>query len=229
MYSYCGNNPTNMIDPTGHFVIAIPLVVGAVTALLKAVGVVAAGYATYELGKKVVDNINIQDWTTEYAPQPGYRPEESDATATGAGKIVGKIAAAATVAAIEGARSNDKTNNNDKHNTVYVIKDRTTKEVKYVGRTTNETAREYYHTKIDSEKYTSKYLGDIFYPVAQGLSKAEARGLEQKLIDQYWGPMLGNKINGISPNNPNYEKYMNAAKDFLMDRAENELLDMLGL
>lgn len=53
--------------------------------------------------------------------------------------------------------------------------------------------------------------------VNSSTSKDAIRGQEQRLIDQYGGAKSsggtsGNAINGVSPNNPNAEKYINAAK-----------------
>jgi len=47
--------------------------------------------------------------------------------------------------------------------------------------------------------------------------RAEQRGLEQMLHDQYDPPL--NKINPISPRNPRLNEYMDAARRFL-DRLE---------
>ena len=54
LYSYCGNNPTSMVDPTGHF---FNLLLGAIGAAAGAlVGVVANGISNISQGKGFMDN-----------------------------------------------------------------------------------------------------------------------------------------------------------------------------
>jgi len=81
-----------------------------------------------------------------------------------------------------------------KNYTVYVIVYKNTTDVVYVGMTKNYTARKNKHTskKFPKTKYT-------MMPIATGLSKSQARALEQTLITAYTLDTLENMINSISP------------------------------
>ncbi|MDD2376320.1 MAG: RICIN domain-containing protein [Clostridia bacterium] len=97
--------------------------------------------------------------------------------------------------------------------TVYRLVDPDTKETKYVGRTTNPVAREQVH------KATPGKTNLNFVPVASGLTREQARGMEQQLILAYQTTNLvdrlsgaGNKINGISSKNQKWGIYMEATR-----------------
>jgi len=81
-----------------------------------------------------------------------------------------------------------------KNYTVYVIVYKNTTDVVYIGMTKNYTARKNKHTskKFPKTKYT-------MMPIATGLSKSQARALEQTLITAYTLDTLENMINSISP------------------------------
>ena len=96
--------------------------------------------------------------------------------------------------------------------------------IRYVGRVTESglNARLKHHKAI---------RGLDPHTVVKGLSYDEARGLEEigmiqcHTISAFYP---NNKIHGISPLNPNGERYMKAAWDYLFNRAENKLLDLLS-
>ena len=121
-------------------------------------------------------------------------------------------AVAATVATFAGLAAADKvatevkksTKKEKKNNTVYRLRNKTTKKVEYVGRTVNITARKNYHktTKPNHE----------FEVIATNLTRKEARGLEQIYIIEYSTKNYLNKINGISPKNKKLELYMEAGR-----------------
>lgn len=91
--------------------------------------------------------------------------------------------------------------------TVYALKDPITGEVKYIGRTIDQAARQAAHAATPGK------AGLDFVPLKEGLSYPQARGWEQKLFEQFGGfDKLLNKINPISPKNPNLPTYLQAAQ-----------------
>ena len=96
---------------------------------------------------------------------------------------------------------------------------------KYVGRTRNTNARETAHKANPFRSHLD------FEVVADGLSYEQARGLEQKLIDELYTLNKGNKeynqINGISRSNPNFLLYMSTVIKLIENRTTNEILNWL--
>jgi RHS repeat-associated protein len=93
---------------------------------------------------------------------------------------------------------------------VYTLRDPITEEVKYVGRTNNPIAREAAH------KLTAGKESLVFTLEKSGLNYNQVRGAEQTLFDANGGlDKLLNKIRPISTKNPNFSKYIDAAKDIL--------------
>ena len=91
--------------------------------------------------------------------------------------------------------------------TVYALRDPITGQVKYVGRTIDPADREAAHAASTDK------AGLRFTPLKEGLTYPEARGWEQKLFEQNGGfDKLLNKINPISPKNPNLPTYLQAAQ-----------------
>lgn len=58
-YTYCGNNPVNMIDPSGHFFISIS---AGTIAVLKLMGIVGGVSATYSAVNQAITNKKINPW-----------------------------------------------------------------------------------------------------------------------------------------------------------------------
>lgn len=71
-----------------------------------------------------------------------------------------------------------------------------------------------------------------YITIESGLDYQTARGLEQNYIIFYEtfkpGVRYYNQINGISLKNPNLEAYTASALRFMIDRAENWLLNQVG-
>lgn len=77
----------------------------------------------------------------------------------------------------------------------------------YIGRTNNFGTRQARHA-------TDPIKGSLnFGPISPTDDYATQRGLEQSYMDAYKPPL--NRINGISPSNPNYGAYMNAAQNYI--------------
>ena len=80
--------------------------------------------------------------------------------------------------------------------TVYVIYRKGTTDVEYVGITKNYNARYSAHRRGKKFNHFDTY---IMIPIATGLTKPQARALEQTLITAYGFDTLKNLINSISP------------------------------
>lgn len=99
-----------------------------------------------------------------------------------------------------------------------------------MGRTKNEEARKKYHTEKPNARFPESE-GYTFVPRYQNLTKSQARGLEQAVIASNGGKeMLENKINGLNPFDQSEKAngYRRAAVEFLYNRGENEILNLLG-
>ena len=89
----------------------------------------------------------------------------------------------------------------------YVMLDQSTGEVMRTGRSRDLARR---RTELGRNPDTKHFS---FEPVYRTDIYEEQRGLEELLHDRYNPPL--NKIRPISPTNPNYQKYLDAARDFL--------------
>ena len=87
---------------------------------------------------------------------------------------------AATVAVVTNAVENSSYRGPTRDQSVYVMRDKTTNEVQYVGRTNNPGRRQSEHAK-DPKKANLQPMEVKF----TGLTKVEARAMEQVLISAY--------------------------------------------
>lgn len=116
-----------------------------------------------------------------------------------------------------------ETKNNEKSHTVYQLRNNETKQIEYVGRTVNPETRKQNHKKTKPNH--------TFEVIANGLTREEARGIEQIYMVEYNTRSLLNKINGISKNNIKKELYMNAGRQalqYLGNVVSNEALYWTG-
>ena len=99
--------------------------------------------------------------------------------------------------------------------------------VQYVGRTKNIEARKKAH------EHNLYRKGLEFVIASEGLTLSEARGLEQLLMVHYHTlnttNNMNNQINGISPQNPRRQYYLEAAFSIFENIINNELLNALGM
>ena len=113
--------------------------------------------------------------------------------------------------------------NNEKNHYVYQLRNKESKEIEYVGRTVNIEARE----KAHKERFPNHSL-EVMY---SGLTREEARGLEQIYMIEYNTKSFLNKINGISPKNKKIEVYMEAGRQaihYFGNVVSNEALYWMG-
>ena len=174
MYTYCFNNPVNMSDPIGNWPswsqiftgIAIAAVaVAAVAAVVATAGAAAPALAV--AGGAAMGSAAVATAAT---------------VATGAMIVAGVSATAAVVTSVVENTGYRKPTRNQ---TVYkLVNDQG--ETRYVGRTNNPQRRARQHKK-------SVAKADLqMVPIATGLTKTEARAMEQIVISAY---TLDNLIN----------------------------------
>jgi len=104
------------------------------------------------------------------------------------------------------------------HN-VYVLREKGTNKVRYVGRTVDLKGTEYRHNQNPARANLN------FDPVARNISKETARGLEELLIIGYYNTLNRNdpmysQIHGVSLKNPKRDMYMKLAYTWV---SENEI------
>ena len=176
LYSYCFNNPINMSDLSGHWPslsqIFAGIAVVAVAVAAVAVVVATAGAATPVLAAAGGAAVSSAAATT------------AATVATGA-MIIGGVSA--TAAAVTSVVENTNYSGPARDQSVYVMRDKTTDEVKYVGRTNDPARRQGEHSR-DPKKANLQPLEVKF----TGLTEVEARAVEQLLISSY---ALGNLAN----------------------------------
>ena len=190
LFSYCDNNPVNKIDPTGHYAGVLVLsgsltasLSGALTGIMTGISAAIAGIKT----------AIAMSW---------FVPVCIAATAiaiVGIVYVVKKVtslmkfatkAISAVKAKVKAKGINEKKLSNY---SVYVIVRNKTTDVVYVGITKRYSSRKSAHKKrFPKNKYT-------MMPVATGLTKAQARAMEQTIISAYTLDTLKNLINSISP------------------------------
>ena len=202
LYCYCGNDPVNYVDPSGHEWynvlgwIGLGLVVAAAAVLtLGAFGVAVgavihgaavgaligagAGAALGAAGGMIYDAVQGNEFGTSIwaGAQAGF----------GIGAIIGAVAGGTVGYFSTHCHS------------VYIsrLEDGT---VNYVGRTNNIARR--------TAEHANAGRGVVPQEVAKRLTLKQARGLEQALINNYkmikHGGTLINKINSIAASNPIY-------------------------
>lgn len=131
-------------------------------------------------------------------------------------------ATAATEAAVDYVKEQEVKRNQKSH-TVYQLRNEDTKQIDYVGRTVNPTTRKKNHQKTKPNH--------SFEVIATGLTREEARGVEQIYMIEYNTKSLLNRINGINPNNIKREIYMEAGRQiikYLGNVVSNEALYWTG-
>ena len=216
LYAYCRNNPLNMEDSGGNWP-KLSTVFAAIAVTAAAVAVVAAVVATCGVAAPALAVASggiisgVSDGTAATALN----------VATGAVIVTGVSATAAIVT--------DKVENTNfsgpvRNNSVYVMRDKSTGDVKYVGRTNNPQRRQREHDK-DPRKADLQPM-EVKY---SDLSKSEARMMEQLLISAYTLENLANARREISVGNiAGFSNKMGNIVGIFDGAVESELLDLMG-
>ena len=211
LFVYCFNNPVNMDDITGHWpswsqvFTGIAVVAGAVAAV--AIVAVTCGGALAVVGGGIVSGSYL---TT---------------IATGALIIAGATTTAAVVAAkVESTKYSPSPKPSPRNHNVYIMRDKTTKKVKYVGRTISPDQRQIQHNR-DPRKTNLEPLEVKFF----GLTKNEARIMEQVLISTYTLDSLANCRREIAVGNvKGFIGEMNNIISIFDGMLEDEILNLMG-
>ena len=210
LFAYCLNNPINMTDDSGNWPelstiftnMAVAALAVATAAAVLTVAAVSAPALITVCGTMI-----------------------STAAVATAATTVGTQAVAVATASIAAAVVSSKVEKKYSQSySVYFLEDKSGR-IQYVGRVTDHgyEARMTYH-------YLTRGLTPAYR--ISGLSYAEARGLEEiGIIECHTlntSNPVNNQIHGISPRNPNGESYLQAACDYLTNRAENWVLNLLA-
>ena len=191
LFAYCDNNPVNKADPTGHYVGSLALSGSLITSLSGALTGIMTGISAAIAGIKTAIAIS---WFVPVC------------IAAAAIAIVGIVyvvkqvkslmkCAAKVISAVKSKVKSKGINSKKLSNyTVYVIARHKTKDVVYVGITKNYKSRKKQHTGKGK-----RFNGYDMMPIATGLTKSQARAMEQTIISAYTLDTLKNMINSISP------------------------------
>ncbi|MCL2678877.1 MAG: RHS repeat-associated core domain-containing protein [Dehalococcoidia bacterium] len=189
-YTYCNNNPVLFIDRTGHYAEALQWVPSLSGALPWLVGGIATGMAS-------IKTAIATSW---------FVPVAIAATAVAA-VAIGVVVYQATVYVAEANQAKTwvdaqvaartLSTNNLRDNTIYVMVNKSTQQVWYVGMTSDYTGRQQAHFGGSKPRFDSDVYQMV--PIATGMTHNEARALEQALITAYTLEALANMINSISP------------------------------
>ena len=215
LYSYCMNNPVMLSDPNGNWpdlstVLTVVAVVAVVVAVA-AVVVVTCGTAAPALA---VAGGGIMGGMTAGAI----------ATATTVGMVAaGTAVVAGTAAVVASTVENSNYRGLTRDQTVYKLVQPGSDTPEYIGRTNDPARRAREHAKSSGKE------GLELVPIATGLTKMEARAMEQVVISAYTLNNLSNARREIAVGNVGgFAGNMNNTIKLFGGLAEDELLNLMG-
>jgi len=210
LFTYCLNNPVNMSDSSGNWP-ELSTVLVTMAAAAMTVAVAAAAVAVIATAAPALIAV-------------GGAVANAAAIVTAATTVATQAAAIATASAVASVATKQVEKKYSQTYSVYFLEDENG-QIQYVGRVTDRgySTRMAYH--YATRGLTPKYrISDLNY--------AEARGLEEiGMIECHTLNAMNpknNQIHGISPKNQKGERYMEAACDYLFNRAENWVLNLLA-
>ena len=200
MFAYCSNSPVNKADSCGHFG---EIVISVIDELRLWLTEISTAFPPAVIAVAVVVLAEVLlDLSVAY----------EDLREDLAKSIIGHI---------ESVEIHPEKAYN---NSVYLLRD-SQKIVRYVGRT-NEPDRRLNEHRHNKKTNRSNYTMHI---IATGLTKDEARVLEQVVISAYTISYLENARREIGKGNlSNFRKYLSAASDVLCGAAEEALFSLMG-
>ena len=204
LYIYCANNPVMFVDPSGHVAITITTAAAATVA----VGVLILAVDLY------LNTSEGQRAINEMAKSLGHATDQIGRTFNDTAELVKSYVTAQVKS------QNERMNTRD--NTVYVMVDSNNK-VTYVGRTND------YNRRRNEHKVKYPDNGYQMIPVMTGLTKNEARGMEQTLVSSYTLDALNNARREISTLKVDkFAEETKRALGIMGSIPQNEWLDLVG-
>ena len=213
LFSYCFNNPVNLSDPFGNWPSFSRIFTGVAIAAV-AVAAVAAVVATAG------------------AAAPALALAGGSIISAGTAATAASVATAAlvtagvasTAAAVTSVAENTSYRGPTRNQSVYVMRNKTTNEVQYVGRTNNPARRQREHAK-DPKKANLQPLEIKF----SGLTRVEARAMEQMLISAYSLDNLSNARREIAVGNVSgFAGKIGNVINIFGGAIEDEFLNLMG-
>ena len=189
MFAYCNNNPTLSVDSTGNWPSASKIL--AAVAIAATVVAVAAACV---IAAPVLAGVG------------GIAAAASAVAGSAVVSTAVNFAAAAAAATVVTAVAEKEAEQQTKSYTIYTLSDPNTKEVTYVGRTSD------YKTRMAAHKLNPARKNLESTVMYENLGYYQARAVEHILIIHYSTIDKSNKsknqINGVNPNRKDYELIM---------------------
>ena len=133
-------------------------------------------------------------------------------------------AAERTAKAVKSAVENQKKKLTTKNHSVYVMRNKDTREVEYVGRTVNPVRRQNEHRRDPNKAHLDKL--EVKFT---NLTLPEARAVEQTLISAYTLKNLDNARREIAAGNvAGFQENMGRVVQIFQNSTEDELLNLMG-
>ena len=209
MFAYCNNNPANGDDPTGH---SMDWTREAYSFGTSGAGESCAGGGSGGIGDIIWAIIQIlKELTSSQAPAC------IDA-------LPYTIPSVETKSIPNAEKKDEEKKRNTRTYSVYFLEDENNV-IQYVGRVTDDgfTARMWYHKKTKGLELAVKKSG-LSYEVARGMEEIGMLACHT-LIPGSKG--INNRIHGISFKNKEYNSYLDAANEYLKNKAEEDFLNFI--